>query len=304
MELAELVEKALARVGDRRVELTTLEPAEVSADTAGALIQIVGELVDNAETFSSPDDKVRITGLFDRDAYLISISDQGVGISEDLISALNRLLEDPRGHSGAPEATLGIPLVARLAARLGVSVQLIPGVPGTTARVTIPPGLVTRSGPFQTSTVPAQPAPEASAIEVSDQSTPAEEPPPFSGPDFTSPIAGGTEHVVAMSDAARREAESFLDRVFGPLVGSPSGSHRPAGRATSTGASRESRDEPRPTSGVARGAATTLRVRVPGENFSLTEDDPSTVAAERAIDIRSALTNYEQGRRKAATERQ
>jgi hypothetical protein len=186
MELAELVEKALSRVGDRRVELTTLEPAEVSADTAGALIQIVGELVDNAEAFSSPDDKVRITGLFDLDAYLISISDQGVGISEDLISALNRLLEDPRGHSGAPEATLGIPLVARLAARLGVSVQLIPGVPGTTARVTIPPGLVTRSGPFQPSKVPAQPTPEASAIEVSDQSAPAEEPPPFSGTEFAS----------------------------------------------------------------------------------------------------------------------
>jgi hypothetical protein len=51
------------------------------------------------------------------------------------------------------------------------------------------------------------------------------------------------------------------------------------------------------------GTVTALRTRVPGENFSLIADDPSTIAAERAIDIRTALSRFEQGRR-AAEERE
>jgi hypothetical protein len=54
-----------------------------------------------------------------------------------------------------------------------------------------------------------------------------------------------------------------------------------------------------PTTRQEGGTVTELRVRVPGENFALVRDEPSTVAAESAIDIRSALSRYEQGRRSA-----
>ena len=101
------------------------------------LAQLVAELVDNAVAFSEPDDTVRITGLFQEGDYLLSISDRGVGIPEHLITELNRVLEDPRAESG-PQPRMGISLVARLASRHGIAVQLVPGVPGTTARVTVP----------------------------------------------------------------------------------------------------------------------------------------------------------------------
>jgi hypothetical protein len=71
------------------------------------------------------------------------------------------------------------------------------------------------------------------------------------------------------------DSEAFLERVFAPL--------------------RLSRMAPSETSG-----GVVLQVRVPGERFTDDEDDsPSTVAAEAAVEIRSALSNFDQGRRSA-----
>jgi hypothetical protein len=99
--------------------------------------------------------------------------------------------------------------------------------------------------------------------------------------------------VVAMSEEARREAEEFLDRVFGPLVSGPELTRHPRSNTTTNSDLQ---------SGLPRGevgTVTALRTRVPGENFALIEDDPSTIAAERAIDIRSALSKFDEGRRAA-----
>jgi hypothetical protein len=48
------------------------------------------------------------------------------------------------------------------------------------------------------------------------------------------------------------------------------------------------------------GEGVVLQVRVPGERFSdVGDDSPSTVAAEAAVEIRSALSNFDEGRRSA-----
>lgn len=71
------------------------------------------------------------------------------------------------------------------------------------------------------------------------------------------------------------ESESFLERVFAPL--------------------RRSRAIPSDSS-----EGVVLQVRVPGERFTDVEDDsPSTVAAEAAVEIRSALSTFDRGRRSA-----
>lgn len=76
------------------------------------------------------------------------------------------------------------------------------------------------------------------------------------------------------ADSAREESEAFLESVFGAL--------------------RNPWREPD------RHEPAVLQVRIPGESFSLTDDDsPSTSAAEAAVDIRSALTTFDQGRRAA-----
>lgn len=304
MDIVELVEIALANTESRRVEVAALEPADVAMEAVGGLAQIVSELVDNAIAFSEPGDMVRITGLFDQENYLISISDRGVGIPDELIAELNRLLDDPNATSG-PEPRRGIALVARMAARTGIEVRLVPGVPGTTARVTMPGRLVSvpeePEGPGRPQgdhrLPPRQPfAPRQDADQVLASSAHIER-----GVDpmrFENATRSGSG-VVAMSEESRREAEAFLERVFGPLIEGPGVSRR--GEPPVNGDNGEPERKPSNSDGVdTRGTVTALRTRIPGENFSLIEDDPSTIAAERAIDIRTALSRYDQGRRAAA----
>jgi anti-sigma regulatory factor (Ser/Thr protein kinase) len=307
MDIADLVEIALANSGASRVEVAALEPADISMEAVSGLAQLISELVDNAIAFSEPDEKVRLTGLFQQDDYLLSISDRGVGLPDDLIDELNRTLEDPAAVSG-PEPKMGIALVARLARRHEIRVQLVPGVPGTTARVVLPGNLVTKLAetPWQPPVdhrLPARLPDGAATIE------PALDAPVMTDdrPDTVDltrlerrPAPGSG--VVAMSESARREAELFLEKVFAPLVNRPGMTERPTPRAPLNGNGAIRRPEARPDSPAPErpvGTVTALRVRVPGENFSLVEDDPSTLAAEKAIDIRSALSKYEQGRRKA-----
>jgi hypothetical protein len=80
--------------------------------------------------------------------------------------------------------------------------------------------------------------------------------------------------VLVPVDSARDDTEAFLESVFGML--------------------RDPWHEPdRPEPAV-------LQVREPGESFSMTDDDaPSTSAAEAAVDIRSALSTFDRGRRAA-----
>jgi hypothetical protein len=216
---------------------------------------------------------VRLTGLFQQDDYLLSISDRGVGLPDDLIDELNRTLEDPAAVSG-PEPKMGIALVARLARRHEIRVQLVPGVPGTTARVVLPGNLVTKLAetpgqPPVDHRLPARLPDGAATIE-----------PPLDAPVMTDdrpdtvdltrlerrPAPGSG--VVAMSESARREAELFLEKVFAPLVNRPGMTERPTPRAPLNGNGAIRRPEARPDSPAPErpvGTVTALRVRVPGE---------------------------------------
>jgi anti-sigma regulatory factor (Ser/Thr protein kinase) len=308
MDVAELVEIALANSGGRRVEVAALEPAVISTEAVSGLAQLISELVDNAIAFSEPEEEVRLTGLFQQDDYLLSISDRGVGLPEDLLVELNRALGDPgAGAAPGPDPRMGIALVARLASRHEIQVQLVPGVPGTTARVVVPGRLVTRPTnvpspavadhrlPARQEVVPSSHVPNPAASNGGQH-----EPEAAAFSRFERRLAHGTG-VVAMSEGAKLEAEAFLDKVFAPLVNRPGMTERPApkGPVSSNGGMRRPETRPDQTPSPPIGTVTALRVRVPGENFALVEDDPSIAAAEKAIDIRSALSRYEQGRRKA-----
>lgn len=318
MDIVELVEIALANADEDRVDVASLESADIAMEAVSALAQLVAELVDNAVAFSGPEDQVRITGRHDHGDYLVSIADNGVGLPEHLITELNRVLADPKASSG-PQPRMGIALVARLAARHEIRVRLVPGAPGTTARVTVPGRLVRR---------PASGEPEADDREVGAQRGQTERdhrlPPRRPQPEDIFARADEVEEtvdlsrfdkghrsgsgVVAMTEEARREAEAFLERVFSPLVERPGLTERPA-RDTATngngnGDERATTPRPSPPEREKGGTVTALRVRVPGENFRLVADDASTVPAERAVDIRSALARYAEGRRTAEESRE
>lgn len=310
MDIVDLVEIAQASSGASRVEVAALEPADVSMEAVSSLAQLVAELVDNAAAFSEPGAPIRVTGVFQQDDYLLSISDSGVGIPDHLIAELNRTLQDPRSGSG-PEPRLGIALIARLASRHGMSVQLVPGAPGTTARVTVPGPLVGRpaSGNGTSTRSGDHRLPGRRRVGVGRSKPVASEPSiPTSrvGTVDLTELEGDMSQssaVGAMSES-RREAEEFLARVFAPLVKRPGMTERPAPRGPGAGSGNGPGRRPEsrtgaPVPSTRNGTVTPLRVRVPGENFSHVDDERSTLAGEGAIDIRSALSKYEQGRRRA-----
>lgn len=294
MDITELIDIALAGVDSSRVDVELVEPAVVATEAVSALTHVVAELSENATAFSAPDQRVRLNGLFDGDGYLITISDDGVGISEAMLGALNRLLDRPQPSSGDNEVTLGITMVARLAARHGIRVRLVPGVPGTTARIAVPSGLVSPGAPSQERPRSRQhvetPIDDVFA-ETSEETIDLSR--------YELDLRRSREHVVSMTQQELETAEAFLESVFEPLRYRTAGRDRPGVRRTGTG-SRESRDETRPpVDPEPKSSSTTLRVRVPGENFSPQEDQSSVASSEAAIDIRSALTKFDRGRREA-----
>ena len=139
LDIGDVVRAALGEVDDyQRIEVLALEPVQVSGGVVTDLSHLLSELLDNATQFSPPADRVRVTGLFDQDGYLLTISDHGVGMTEARMGDINRLLAKPPVLGLALDPTLGLYVVARLAARHGIDIRLVRGVPGMTVRVTIP----------------------------------------------------------------------------------------------------------------------------------------------------------------------
>ena len=138
-DISDVVRAALSEVDEyQRVELLALEPARLSAGAVTDVAHLLAEIFENSVQFSPPTEPVRVTGLFDVDGYELSISDRGVGMSDPRLGELNRILERPPALGLSVEPTMGIYVVAKLAHRHGLRVQLIPSVPGITARLTIP----------------------------------------------------------------------------------------------------------------------------------------------------------------------
>ena len=139
LDIGDVVRAALGEVDDyQRIEVLALEPVQVSGGVVTDLSHLLSEILDNATQFSPPADRVRVTGLFDSEGYLLTISDHGVGMTEVRMGEINRLLAKPPVLGLALDPTLGLYVVARLAARHGIEIRLVRGVPGMTVRVTVP----------------------------------------------------------------------------------------------------------------------------------------------------------------------
>jgi hypothetical protein len=74
------------------------------------------------------------------------VTDRGIGMDEPRIAAANALLARPPAPGLALSRTLGLHVVAHLAARHGIHVQLRPASPsGVTALIVLPPTLLATS---------------------------------------------------------------------------------------------------------------------------------------------------------------
>lgn len=138
-DMSDVVRAAISEIDEfHRVEVVALDPARLSGGAVSDFSHLLAELIENAIQFSPPSEQVRVTGLFDSSGYQVTISDRGVGVSESRLAELNNILSKPPTLGLSVEPTLGMYVIARLAHRHGVTVELTRGVPGLTAKVTVP----------------------------------------------------------------------------------------------------------------------------------------------------------------------
>ncbi|WDZ84976.1 sensor histidine kinase [Micromonospora cathayae] len=131
-----------------RVDIAGVQPAAVVGRAVGDVIHLLAELVENATSFSPPQTRVQVRGELVPNGYAVEITDQGLGMTAEAIEETNRRLGRPPEFDPSASARLGHFVVARLAARHGVRVQLRPSVHGgVTAVVLLPTDVVTTLPP-------------------------------------------------------------------------------------------------------------------------------------------------------------
>ncbi|YCK33187.1 sensor histidine kinase [Actinomadura sp. ATCC 39365] len=143
--MIDIVRAAVAEVEDyTRVNVEAMPVSAFDGGSAADLTHLVAELIENATIYSPPDTVVQIRGDVVSNGYAVEIEDKGLGLSAVEYAAINKLLTEPPEFDLADSDRLGLFVVARLAERHGIKVQLRRSpYGGTAAIVLVPRSLVT-----------------------------------------------------------------------------------------------------------------------------------------------------------------
>lgn len=142
-----LIDVARAAISEieryERVRIESVPDARVAGRAADDISHLVAELLDNAAGFSSPTDEIRLSGwLLETGEVMLSVEDTGIGVAPQRLEELNALLADPDPAPPGAVSGMGLYVVARLAHRHGVRVQLRPKQSGGTTAVVVLPQLL------------------------------------------------------------------------------------------------------------------------------------------------------------------
>ncbi|MEV6314761.1 nitrate- and nitrite sensing domain-containing protein [Streptomyces sp. NPDC051776] len=215
-----------------RVAIHSLPPhAQVAGFAADAISHLVAELLENAAAFSPPDAQVELSGwLMQNGEIMLSVQDEGIGIPEDRLEAVNARLAEPGTPSGEEDdcETLGLGLyvVARLASRHGVRVQLRAQKSGGTAAVAVLPKsiLPTRPAPAGSGGTGAPQRPTVSlpgSVAEANSNTLPMRTPTQRGPQQVPGAAPAEDPVVAAAERAIVADESAATAPVGPSPDAP-----------------------------------------------------------------------------------
>jgi signal transduction histidine kinase len=116
---------------------------EIAAHAVNDLVHLVAELFDNATAFSPPDSSVLVEARRVGDRAVLQVEDRGIGMSNDQYAELNDRLATPPLVDVAVSRMMGLVVVARLASRHNVKVELRASQErGTVADVMLPAGVL------------------------------------------------------------------------------------------------------------------------------------------------------------------
>jgi signal transduction histidine kinase len=125
-----------------RVQVEQVADVAIVGSAVADTIHLVAELVDNATTFSPPSAPVEVTTRLVARGVVVDVSDQGLGMKEGVLQWANEMMASaPEFDAMAlrADSSLGLFVVARLAAKLGITVTFDPSrYGGLRATVLIP----------------------------------------------------------------------------------------------------------------------------------------------------------------------
>uniref|UniRef100_UPI000A01C846 nitrate- and nitrite sensing domain-containing protein n=1 Tax=Nocardia pseudovaccinii TaxID=189540 RepID=UPI000A01C846 len=128
VRLIDVVRSAVGETLDyTHVRIARLPETQVSGAAVADVTHLLAELMDNATSFSPPQSRVEVTGAVVGKGVAVEINDQGMGIPPSETARINEILREPP-HFGlaalSTDSRLGLFVVAKLAARQGISVRL------------------------------------------------------------------------------------------------------------------------------------------------------------------------------------
>ena len=145
-KMKDILRAAISEVEDYlRIQIDTLDPATVNGQVVADVSHLIAELLDNGAQFSPPEEKVHVSGRVVEGGYLLTIEDRGLGLSDERLDELNKLLSSPPPLGLRLAPTMGLYVVSHLAARHDIDVQLSSGAPGLVAELAIPDTVLTHS---------------------------------------------------------------------------------------------------------------------------------------------------------------
>jgi signal transduction histidine kinase len=143
----------------RRIDVNVAESNHVVRGSAvHDVINLLAELLENATHFSPPESLVSVTAVAGAGGVVVRILDAGVGIPPWRVEPINEALASPPAIDISAVRSMGLTVVAHIAARHGISVRVRPGPrSGTLVEVSLPPTVCGTAQPY----AQAQPSVEA-----------------------------------------------------------------------------------------------------------------------------------------------
>ncbi len=123
--LLEVVRAAISESADyARVDIGRLPPVAIGPHAADDLSHLLAELIDNALAMSPAHTMVTVSGSGASDTVLVAVDDDGIGIPMHRLAVLNNRLAAPPALDAAAARQMGLYVVASLAHRHGIYVQM------------------------------------------------------------------------------------------------------------------------------------------------------------------------------------
>ena len=133
----------------QRVELAAPPPVQLLGRTAGDVVHLVAELLENAAAFSAPETRVDVLAHAEPDgSVVLEIADRGVGMTDEDLADANQRLGSPPTVDVSASRRMGLFVVGRLAIRHAIGVTLRAREEGgVVASVRVPASAVLSGGP-------------------------------------------------------------------------------------------------------------------------------------------------------------